>query len=81
MHCLYLQAIEGIYLSRKNASNSFYWAFELVRHFPISAFVQNLIMYRSEYIALVGSFVLVGLESIIRILTLALRMFFLPFWL
>lgn len=29
---------------------------------------------RAEYIALVGSFFLVGLEAIIRILTLALRM-------
>ena len=29
---------------------------------------------RAEYIALVGSFLLVGLEAIIRILTLALRM-------
>ena len=28
---------------------------------------------RAEYIALVGSFLLVGLEAIIRILTLALR--------
>lgn len=31
-------------------------------------------MHRAEYIALVGSFFLVGLEAIIRILTLALRM-------
>lgn len=29
---------------------------------------------RAEYVALVGSFFLVGLEAIIRILTLALRM-------
>jgi hypothetical protein len=35
-------------------------------------------IFRSEYIALVGSFFLVGLEAIIRILTLALRRF-LPF--
>lgn len=34
----------------------------------------RLIMYRAEYIALVGSFCLVGLEVVIRILTLALRM-------
>ena len=32
-------------------------------------------MNRAEYIALVGSFFLVGLEAIIRILTLALRMY------
>jgi lysosomal acid lipase/cholesteryl ester hydrolase len=32
-------------------------------------------MGRWEYIALVGSFILVGLEAVIRILTLALRMF------
>jgi len=31
-------------------------------------------MARSEYIALAGSFILVGFEAIIRILTLALRM-------
>jgi lysosomal acid lipase/cholesteryl ester hydrolase len=31
-------------------------------------------MHRAEYIALVGSFFLVGLEALIRILTLALRM-------
>ena len=30
-------------------------------------------MHSAEYIALVGSFMLVGLEAIIRILTLALR--------
>jgi hypothetical protein len=29
--------------------------------------------YSSEYVALVGSFILVGLESFIRVLTLALR--------
>lgn len=34
-------------------------------------------MNRSEYIALVGSFILVGLEALIRILTLALRMYYL----
>ena len=40
----------------------------------------RLIMHRAEYIALVGSFCLVGLEAVIRILTLALRMrpYFLP---
>ncbi len=32
-------------------------------------------MDRAEYIALVGSFCLVGLEAVIRVLTLALRMF------
>jgi len=32
-------------------------------------------MHRAEYIALVGSFFLVGLEALIRILTLALRKF------
>ena len=31
-------------------------------------------MHSAEYIALVGSFVLVGIEALIRILTLALRM-------
>jgi hypothetical protein len=35
----------------------------------------SLIYYRSEYIALVGSFLLVGFEALIRILTLALRMY------
>jgi hypothetical protein len=35
---------------------------------------QALIRGRSEYVALVVSFVLVGLEALIRVLTLALRM-------
>ena len=35
----------------------------------------SLIRSRAEYIALVGSFILVGLETIIRVLTLALRKF------
>lgn len=34
---------------------------------------QALIRDRSEYVALVVSFVLVGLEALIRVLTLALR--------
>jgi len=35
-------------------------------------------MLRAEYIALVGSFFLVGSEALIRILTLLLRMFLAP---
>ncbi len=35
------------------------------------------VIYRSEYVALVYSFVLVALESVIRVLTLALRTSFL----
>lgn len=33
----------------------------------------SLTLYRHEYVALVGSFILVGLEALIRVLTLALR--------